>query len=700
MRIIIILLATWSYIQLLSYFYCFLQWLAISMSNNDALAKAKLEKILTDHDRITCPLCCQLFKEPRYLYCDHVYCEQCLEKIQDNSIIICPGCNRETSIAKEGVQGLPKNFFLAFMADNVSKHAAKSLTYTSRPETAIMQCMEHEVGLSFYCETYDQLVCKHCAVGKHGGHQYDSCIVKKYQQKLEEIAKSLELVIKNLSEDHDDIEIIEKEIKQKCDQAMCKKIDQNYQEIVDSLMKEKGQPKQQIPEVTLQIESNFTAEPDITKRNLEIRRAEVSEVKQMCDVLLEDANDQEILEMQSLIDSISQLVCVYQELNVQLVRPAVSPVSWPNLGHLCSTADPSKCEVLDLPGFVFKDHRTSFTVITKDDCGEYCCSKVRIWLEGVNKPYMEDVEIIDNSDGSYTATIIPQQVGVAKLSILVSEKHIKGSPHSLTIRESYASIRKPDKTLNIGDDKSEPWSIACNEAGYTWGVTDKRNGSIYVYNGKNNKLRKLQRVPEAVPLGITFDGNNMYVVDSAKHQVLKFDEHDKCCLQFGQKIISNAYDIVVHGGRVYVTNRGKKYRCILVFTTGGIFRFSIGSDYLNTPQGMAVDVNYQLIFVADSYQGCVFTFTLDGLFVRKFGGRGASVGQLNKPEGVASDSNGTVFVTDSKTKCVSIFNKEGIFIHSFGHGQFKSPCGIALDPTGIIYVCDSENGCIIAFINY
>ena len=144
---------------------------------------------------------------------------------------------------------------------------------------------------------------------------------------------------------------------------------------------------------------------------------------------------------------------------------------------------------------------------------------------------------------------------MAKLSIHISEKHIKGSPYSLTIRESYASIMKPDKTLNIGDDKIEPLSIACNEAGYTWGVTDKRNGSIYVYNGKNNKLRKLQCVPEAAPLGITFDGNNMYVVDSPKHQVLKFDEHNKCCLQFCQKIISNAYDIVVHSGRVAICHK-------------------------------------------------------------------------------------------------------------------------------------------------
>ena len=66
---------------------------------------------------------------------------------------------------------------------------------------------------------------------------------------------------------------------------------------------------------------------------------------------------------------------------------------------------------------------------------------------------------------------------------------------------------------------------------------------------------------------------------------------------------------------------------------------------MNTPQGIAVDVNYQLIFVADCYHGCVFIFTLDGLFVRKFGGKGA--------KGVASDSNGTVFVTDGKNKYVS-----------------------------------------------
>ena len=50
----------------------------------------------------------------------------------------------------------------------------------------------------------------------------------------------------------------------------------------------------------------------------------------------------------------------------------------------------------------------SRTKINHPPSSSGCCGKVRIWLEGVNKSYMEDVEIIDKSDGSYTATIIPQ----------------------------------------------------------------------------------------------------------------------------------------------------------------------------------------------------------------------------------------------------------------------------------------------------
>lgn len=683
--------------------------MAESVADNDTLGRPELEKILNDHDtdRITCPVCHQFFKDPKYLFCHHLFCEGCLEKMQVQSKIMCPECNEVTVVPTGGVKELPKNFFIPCVVDNLPKdlrvESSKCTTPLAKPET-VRRCIDHNEELLFYCESYDQLVCARCTVARHAGHQHDS-LAKKYQQDLKEITVSLEEIITNLSEHLESIESVENELEQRGDQV-CKKIDQYFQEVTDRLMKQKEQLQKQVTEVMLpRVKDDISAELNTARKTLEIRKTEVSTVKQMCGNLMVNTPDQEIFTKKSLIDPIPQLICVYKELNVQMIQPAVlefvptDASTWPQLGQLCLT-DPRKCEVVDLPGFVFKGHKTNITIITKDNDGQCCFkggSRVSVQSEEENNSRAVDLQVRDNSDGSHVATILPQQVGEGKLSIYVSGKQIKGSPYSVIIRESFTSLKESSKMVNITNDRCEPWGIAC-DGNDKWAVTDKRNQCVYIYNGKNDQLIKIQNVLRASPVGIAFDDGNMYVVDSTNHQVLKFGEHGEAPIQFGGNKISNPHDIAVHSGRVYVTDKSKK--CIVVFKTSGEFHFNFGSDHLRAPRGIAIDVNNQLIFVADSHYECVFTFTLDGVYVRNFGSRGTRVGQLRKPQGVASDSNGTVFVANSRNNCVSIFDKSGTFIHSFGHGQLRAPCAIALNPTGTIYISDSKNCSIKIFTDY
>lgn len=658
-----------------------------------------MEKILNE---TMCPICNKAFKEPMYLFCHHFFCELCLEKIEEQSMIICPKCNEETIVPKEGVRELPKNFFYG-MVGNLPRHTTlprRTTECSSNPEI-VMRCPDHDEELLFYCEAYDQLACMHCTVARHAGHQHES-IAKKYKQELEKTVVSLEEIVKKFSENLDSVKLVENEIEQRGDQV-CEKIDQYFQEVVDRLNKQKEQLKEQVSEMMLQVKNGITKELNITKKTLKVRETEVSTVKQICDDLIKNTPDQEMFSRKSLVDSIPQLVDVYKKLDVQLVQPAIlefvptDASSWPQLGQLCLT-DPSKCELVDLPGFVLKDRKTNITIITKDD-RDQCCFKggnrVSVKLEGANDSSTIDLVVKDNCDSSHVATIAPQQVGEAKLSICVSGRQIKGSPYNVIIRESFTSIKEPSKIISIDNDRCEPWSIACDKNN-KWAVTDKKNECVYIYNSKNDHLSQLQHIPGAVPTGIAFDDDDMYVVDSANRQVVKFDKHGKIC--FGQKKISRANDIAVHSGRVYVTDRGKK--CIVVFTTSGEFHFNIGLGHLNTPRGIAIDISNQLILATDSHYACVFMFTLDGVYVRKFGNRGTGIGQINKPQGLASDSNGTVLVADSRNNCVSIFDKSGTFIHSFGHGQLKAPHSLALNPTGSIYVSDSKNCNIKIFTDY
>ena len=52
---------------------------------------------------VECDICTELLKNPRILDCDHVFCLDCLEKLEYRKTIKCPNCRKETEI-KDGLQ--------------------------------------------------------------------------------------------------------------------------------------------------------------------------------------------------------------------------------------------------------------------------------------------------------------------------------------------------------------------------------------------------------------------------------------------------------------------------------------------------------------------------------------------------------------------------------------------------------------------
>lgn len=75
---------------------------------------------------------------------------------------------------------------------------------------------------------------------------------------------------------------------------------------------------------------------------------------------------------------------------------------------------------------------------------------------------------------------------------------------------------------------------------------------------------------------------------------------------------------------------------------------------------------YRQIFIAFSaklYHLFVFmkVFTNDGQFKARFGVRGRSPGQLQRPTGVAVDTNGDIIVADYDNRWISIFSPDGKF---------------------------------------
>ena len=719
---------------------------------------AKDVKMATDN--LSCPVCYQLFKNPKYLPCHHSYCELCLVKLQVQSKIICPECRKEAIVPPGGVKDLDNNFFINRLVDEFilkrkvegeaevkcdechgedpvvafcpdctlflchvcNEHHKRSIKsrghgivpltelrskkdVTIQPKEKVLVCSEHEYELKHYCESCDELVCLYCTMKDHNGHNHDTVkkMVGKHRQELKKITAPVEEMIRDLSDTHDNIEKMKKKIRQQGDEVN-KKIDQHYDGVIQKLMEQKEQLKQQVHDIVSQKVKAVTTQLE----EVEYAQAEVLSMKELNNAV-EMSSDQEVLSVKKqVIDRMQQITDKCRKVNLPPVQQAAmefapTKEAIPQCGCLWSTAkpDPQTCTMADHPKYCIKGKRTKFTIITKDDNGDRCSrggSQVRVQLGGVN----DTTQVRDNNDGSYMASFVPQQVGEVKLSVFVNGEQIKGSPYSVMVRD-YTSVNKHSKIVNNDGNMDNPWGIAFGKNGM-WAVADLSNHCMYIFDGENQLVKKFGSSGSGngqfnSPEGVAFDGDNhLYVADYRNHRIQKFTIDGVYLLQFGSERSGNGKlkyprGLTVHNGKVYVSDY--KNKRISVFQTDGVFLHTFGSGQLGSPHDIAVNGDNHLL-VADYDHHCICTFTLDGDYVGKFGTHGTGAGQLNCPYGIAVDLYGFILVADSVNHRVSIFDKDGNNINCFGSegsatGQFLHPRRVAVSPNGNIYVSDNNN---------
>ena len=722
---------------------------------------------------LTCPICYQLFNNPKYLPCHHSYCEQCLEKMQVQFKIICPECRKEATIPAGGVKDLPNNFFINRMVDELvlkrkvegeeevkcdecdedepvvaycpecnmffcqicnephkrSKrfrgHGIIPLTELRSNKDAqlpakvkIPPCKDHNYELNHYCETCDKLVCLYCTVKEHNGHNHDTVnsMATKHRNELNEVTAPVDEMIRDLSEAHDNIDKMKKKVRRQGDEVD-KKIDQHYNELVQKLMKQKEQLKQQVHDVVSQKEKALT----VQQEEVEYAQAEVFSMKELKDAI-EKSSDQEALSAKKqVIDRMQQITDKFNKLNTDPLQSATmefvpSKESFPQLGEIFTYIDPIACEVVNLPNHITVGKELQISIITKYRNGSQCSiggSQVSVQLES-NTGEVTSAQVVDNKDGSYMASCVAQQVGEVKLSVSIDGQQIKGSPYSLVVQyyTDYTRVGKPSKIVNNDGNMGEPWGIAFGNNDM-WAVADFSKHCVYIFDGQDQLIRKVGSHGSGNgqlnrPEGVTFDSNNhLYVADCGNNRIQIFDVSGKYLHQFGCRGSGNGQlngpvGIITHNNKVFVTEYGNQ--CISVFHTNGQFSQIIGKGQLRTPYDVTVNTNNQLL-VADFSHHCIYTFTLDGNYVSKFATQGSGRGLLAYPHGVTTDLNGFILVADHDNYRVSIFNKDGNFIHCFGSkgsddGKFKFPCGIAISPNGNIYVSDKGNKRIQIFSTY
>jgi DNA-binding beta-propeller fold protein YncE len=219
-------------------------------------------------------------------------------------------------------------------------------------------------------------------------------------------------------------------------------------------------------------------------------------------------------------------------------------------------------------------------------------------------------------------------------------------------------ITNPNRTLLVSDTINQNVQLFSLETG--------------LYTGTFLLSANSKQIPLRRPIGLsnTFNNNSTYLVTD-------YDQH----------LISN--------WTIDESGNGKLIK-------------KFGQQSLIGPKGLCVSKQSGKIVVADNKANSICLFDSSGLFLHRFGTRGAEIHELAGPHYVrfADENNDqNIIVTDFYNNSVKVFDIErnGQIVTSFGsvgtkNGLFQAPTGLAIDyERGYIFVSDWGNNRIQIF---
>lgn len=160
------------------------------------------------------------------------------------------------------------------------------------------------------------------------------------------------------------------------------------------------------------------------------------------------------------------------------------------------------------------------------------------------------------------------------------------------------------------------------------------------------------------------------------------------------------YGIAADGlGRIWVADMGiRGVHQIDLAAEEVSYIFSAGAVPLETPAGVALDLERQRLYVSDTTLAKVFLFDLDGRFIKELD----APDNFGRPAGLAVDKSGQLYVVDAKKNRLSVFSKDGELLRTITSAAlpdltFNTPSNVAVNNQGQIFVVDSMNFRIESF---
>ena len=597
-------------------------------------------------EEVSCPVCTNVYTDPKHLPCLHTFCLHCLKHWHRTShgrdTIRCPKCQAISRVPESGdLKDLPTSFYLNGLIDVLAIKECK----TSQVRCGNCDKKSAESSYCFHCCVFwcDECIIGHNIIRSNKDHRV--LALKDFQDKdYEDVMKRPAFCPK---EDHNKEEL--KYFCKDCETPVCQicvTIEHGCHYI--KLIKEEAE--RQKTEIKSFIEKQ--------RHNLQAKMNAVSRLDEDCATLIQQGEDVK-REIQTFVDNLIAVI----EANKKNILAEVENETSKSIESITRRKTEIERQMTAIKSSLEKADK----LLTRSTNAEI------VQLKKSSDTIFEGVHQFEPTDCD--PELVAHFVFVENYKLFNTVK-----------TEQIGTLKKPTKAGHCDiEGKGLEEGIALREAHFT--LTTKDTEGRQCYNERDHvtvEIRDEQGRECTSEIQINDCKDGLYQV--------RYCPRDPGKCQVTVKV--NGEHVRDSPFAVQVTPF--QFKPVLSFgkegTSEGMFRF---------PWGAAVNDKDEIV-VTDYDNQRVQIFNSEGNYLRSFGRSATKKGEFQSPAGITYRNNGNIFVADSGNCRIQIFSGKGEYVGSFGErgsldSQLYSPHGLSVDSDGNIIVADSGSGLIKIF---
>ena len=604
-------------------------------------------------EQLTCPVCLDLYTNPKTLPCLHSFCEACIERFpQDKEgetyYLSCPTCRHRTELPGGGAGAFP----VAFYINNLKEMCALMKNAVIQPNP--QQCKDHEKPLEFFCETCEAVICAHCTLN-HRQHEYNLVTdsYTKHCQQLKEYLPPVKRKVETLKNVMFLLAEREKEIRER-GEGVLEEIHEMVEEMMNVLRESERKLSEEAKRVTdakLEVLSGQAKSAQISLSLLE-------HIEDYVEESVKTGTPQQVLgSKKQMMEHMSE---VTTQINVEELEPKEKAdfvlskdikslhhigdiISGPTALQQCKVKKISHLELLP------EEKKVLFSLSMEapdSSLASVPVSCLKCSLVPVGKgdePIDTTVTTTSTHPGVYRIHCNPSTSGTHTVKVQVYDVELEDTSLVIPLNPYLDNITPVHTVTGL----NRPWGVAVSDDGHVI-ATERNSGRVIILN-KGNVVKS---VGFHSPRGVAITPDNFILV-SDNHRIGK---------------------IRMDGSSI---------------ASGG--KEGSGPLQFKCPAGIAVSPITGQVYIADSGNHRIQVLNPDLTFSHSFGSKGSANGQFQYPCDVAIDSQGLVYVTDANNHRIQKLSPDGRFVAQFGNdlSDIRCPLGITIDRAhSLVYVTE------------